>query len=79
MRGLTCPLIFLQKTKGEKDMNKLLSKIANDGRFAKGVVAAGICLNTIANMMIFVGVYYTALRKGVELQEAWVEQEGNNE
>ena len=62
-------------------MNKLLSEIANNEKMAKGVVAAGIALNTVANLMIFVGVYYTALRKGVELKEAWIDNEEatNNE
>lgn len=58
-------------------MNKLLSKIANDEKLAKGVVAAGITLNTIANLMIFVGVYYTALRKGVELKQAYIDEEAS--
>ena len=64
--------------KGKIIMNKLLSRIANDEKMAKGVVAAGIALNTIANLMVFVGVYYTALRKGVELKEAWIDEEATN-
>ena len=56
-------------------MNKLLTKLANDSRLTKGVVGAGLAMSIISNVIIFVGVYYTALNKGVELRDEYYYQE----
>lgn len=50
-------------------MNKLLTKLVNDEKLAKSVILGGVALQTISNLIIFVGVYYTAVRKGFELAE----------
>ena len=50
-------------------MNKLLTKIVNDKKLSKCVVGTGIALSILSNVVIFVGVYYSGLRKGVELMD----------
>lgn len=56
-------------------MNKLLTKIANDAMLSKGVIFTGLALSIASNVITFVGVYYTALRKGVELRDEEYYQE----
>ena len=59
-------------------VNKVLSKLANNEKLAKGVVGGGVLLSTISNLVIFAGVYYLALRKGVELRDEYYESEEND-
>lgn len=56
-------------------MNKLLTKIANNAMLSKSVIFTGLAMSAISNVAIFVGVYYTALRKGVELRDEEYYQE----
>ena len=56
-------------------MNKLLTKIANNAMLSKSVIFTGLAMSAISNVVIFVGVYYTALRKGVELRDEEYYQE----
>ena len=70
---------YSKKLRGNKLMvNKVLSKLANSSGLAKGVVIAGVSLSTISNLAIFAGVYYLALRKGVELRDEYYESEESN-
>ena len=48
-------------------MNKLLTKIANNSRLSTGIVMTGCALATISNILIFTGVFYTALNRGFVL------------
>lgn len=52
-------------------MNKLLSCLVNDEKIQKMVLVGGVALSAIANTAVFVGVYYLALHKGVELRDAY--------
>lgn len=54
-------------------MNKLLTKIANDSRLSTGIVMAGCALATISNVLIFTGVFYSALNRGFILGQETVE------
>lgn len=50
-------------------MNKLLTTIANDRKLGLSVIAFGFALSTIGSILIFTGVYYTALNKGAMLRD----------
>lgn len=55
-------------------MNKLLTKIANDDKLGKSIVLGGLALSTISNVLIFTGLFYSALGRGFTLgQEAILE------
>lgn len=69
------PYIFEILSNGGISMNKLLTKIANDAMLSKGVIFTGLALSIAGNVITFVGVYYTALRKGVELRDEEYYQE----
>lgn len=56
-------------------MNKLLTKIANSSKLQKATVLSGCTLATISNVLVFVGVYYIALKKGVELRDQYYYEE----
>ena len=56
-------------------MNKLLTKIANDEKLAKGVVLTGIALSVFTNIVIFTGVFYTGLHKGFEIAQIDIEED----
>ena len=56
-------------------MNKLLTKIANNSKLQRATVLSGCALATISNVMVFVGVYYIALKKGVELRDQYYYEE----
>lgn len=56
-------------------MNKVLSKIANDEKLSMAVIAGGITLSIISNFAVFVGVYYSGVRKGVEVMTVEVDDE----
>ena len=60
--------------KGDYVMNKALSKIANDRRLALGVIGIGAALSLISNIIIFAGVYYTGVAKGVEVMTVEVDE-----
>lgn len=55
-------------------MNKALSKIANDKKVAWGVIGIGAALSVISNIVIFAGVYYTGVHKGVEVMTVEVDE-----
>lgn len=60
-------------------INKVLTKVANDKRMSNGLILAGFAFSTISNILMFTGVYYLALHKGVELmEEQYYEQEVKN-
>lgn len=50
-------------------MNKVLSKIANDRKLSTAVILGGTTLSIVSNIIIFVGVYYSGIRKGVMTME----------
>lgn len=50
-------------------MNKLLTSLVNNKKLAKGVIAGGVLLSAVSDLIIFAGVYYMAVRKGFELYE----------
>lgn len=56
-------------------MNKFLTKLVNNDKLSMGVVGAGLAMSIVSNVIVFVGVYYTALHKGVELREEYYYQE----
>ena len=56
-------------------MNKLLMKLANDERISKGVVLTGMAMSIVSNVIVFVGVYYTALHRGAEIRDEYYYQE----
>ena len=56
-------------------MNKLLTKVANSSKLQKATVLSGCALATISNVLVFVGVYYIALKKGVELRDQYYYEE----
>jgi hypothetical protein len=58
-------------------MNKLLTKIVNDSKLQKVILGTGFTLATLSNLLIYVGVYYSALKKGVELRDEYYESEEN--
>lgn len=63
--------IFL---KGDYIMNKALSKIANDRKLAGAVIGVGVLLSMLSNAIIFAGVYYTGVHKGVEVMTVEVDE-----
>lgn len=56
-------------------MNKFLTKLVNDEHLSMGVVATGLAMSIVSNVIVFVGVYYTALHKGAELRDEYYYQE----
>lgn len=56
-------------------MNKLLTKIANDSRLSTGIVMTGCLLATISNVLIFTGVFYSALNRGFILGRESIDYE----
>lgn len=54
-------------------MNKILSKIANDKKLSALVVLGGLTLSAVSNIALVVGVYYSGVRKGVEVMTVEVE------
>lgn len=59
-------------------VNKILGNLANNKSLAKGVIGTGVVISTLSNIVIFAGVYYLALRKGVELRDEYYESEEND-
>ena len=57
-------------------MNKLLSKIATEKKLARSVTAGGFALSVLANTIIFVGVYYLGVHKGVEAYQIDIDENG---
>ena len=55
-------------------MNKVLSKIATDEKLSKAVIIGGVALSVVSNIVIFVGVYYSGIRKGVMAMQVEVEE-----
>ena len=58
-------------------VNKVLGRLANDKKLAKGVIGCGVLLTAISNIVTFAGVYYLAIHKGVELRDEYYESEEN--
>ena len=58
-------------------VNKVLSSLANNKKLAKSVIGGGILLSAVSDIIIFAGVYYLAIRKGVELRDEYYESEEN--
>lgn len=56
-------------------MNKVLSKIANDEKLARCVIACGTALSIVSNIVIFVGVYYSGIRKGITVMQVEADDE----
>ena len=56
-------------------MSKLLTKIANDTKLQKATVFTGFALATISNILVYVGLYYSALKKGVEVRDQYYYEE----
>lgn len=56
-------------------MNKLLTKMVNNEALSKGVVLTGLAMSIVSNVVVFVGVYYTALHRGAELRDEYYYQE----
>lgn len=56
-------------------MNKVLSRIATDEKLSKAVIMSGTALSIVSNLIIFVGVYYSGIRKGVIAMQVEVEDE----
>lgn len=56
-------------------VNKVLTNLANNKKLAKGVIGGGIVLSALSDIIIFAGVYYLAIRKGVELRDEYYESE----
>jgi len=56
-------------------MNKILSKIANDKKLSALVVLGGLTLSAVSNIALIVGVYYSGVRKGVEVMTVEVDDE----
>ena len=54
-------------------VNKVLSSLANNKKLAKSVIGGGILLSAVSDIIIFAGVYYLAIRKGVELRDEYYE------
>lgn len=59
-------------------MNKLLTKIANNAMLSKSVMFTGLAISIIGNVIAYTGLYYTALKKGVELRDEEYYQEEVN-
>ena len=58
-------------------VNKCLSKLANNKTAAKCVIGIGMAFSTISNLTILAGIYYLAIRNGVELRDEYYESEDN--
>jgi hypothetical protein len=56
-------------------MNKLLTKIANNEKLAKGVVFVGMAMAVVSNVIVFTGVFYTGLHKGFEIGQIEIEED----
>ena len=50
-------------------MNKILSNIANDKKLSTAVIACGTALSIVSHIVIFLGVYYSGVRKGVTVMQ----------
>lgn len=59
-------------------VNKLLTKIANNAMLSKSVMFTGLAISIIGNVIAYTGLYYTALKKGVELRDEEYYQEEVN-
>lgn len=57
-------------------MNQLLTRLVNDRKLTKGVVATSIAVSVISHIVIFTGVYFLGVGKGFELGEM---EDTNNE
>lgn len=57
-------------------MNQLLTRLVNDKKLTKGVVATSIVLSVVSHIAIFTGVYFLGIGKGFEIGEM---EETNNE
>lgn len=57
-------------------MNKLFTRLVNDKKLTRGVITCGVLMSTLSNLIVGVGIYYMAVRKGFEIYE---ESEANNE
>ncbi len=55
-------------------MNKILSKIANDKKLSTLVVLGGFALSAVSNIAIVAGIYYSGVRKGVEVMTVEVDE-----
>ena len=59
-------------------MNKLLTKIANNAMLSKSVIFTGLAISIVGNVITYTGLYYTALKRGVELRDEEYYQEEVN-
>lgn len=56
-------------------MNKLLSNLANNEKLSTAVMLTGLGLSIAGNALMYIGVYYLALRKGVEIRDNFYYEE----
>lgn len=55
-------------------MKNALTKLANDYRLSDATLFVGLGLSIVGNILVFTGVYYTALHRGVQLRDAYYEE-----
>ena len=53
---------------------KILDKLANNFMLSDTTMFIGVGLSIIGNILVFTGVYYTALHRGVALRDQYYEE-----
>ena len=59
-------------------MKQMLTKLANNDKLSMGMIFSGIALSIVSNIIVFTGIYYTALGRGVCLMDEQAYQDSLN-